>query len=142
MCSGYRAELTHTYLRKKSMLFNAVGYIDYSLTIKESLQWLLQMLICIYKSMCRFNQIITLRTTTTAKGDLFNDVILYFSFSYFFPNYSQILLVPRCDWDYPFLWQVSASFQWCYSYNGLGWEGSLKVTLFQTPAMGRNTFLC
>lgn len=46
ICSRYIAELTHTYLRKKSMLFNVIGYIDYSLTIKENLQCLLQMLIC------------------------------------------------------------------------------------------------
>lgn len=50
ICSSYRAELTHTYLIRKSMLFNAIGYIGYSLTIKESLHWLLQMLICTTKA--------------------------------------------------------------------------------------------
>lgn len=31
-----------------------------------------------HRSMCRFNQIIPLKATTTAPGDLFNDVIWYF----------------------------------------------------------------
>lgn len=32
ICSSYRAELTHTYLRRKLMLFNAIGYVDYVFT--------------------------------------------------------------------------------------------------------------